>query len=137
MDILSVSFREINLKREDIQNATITKITNNINIADLKEGPVINNEKTLSLTFEYTSKYETKAKGNLGHIKIIGDVLFTDKKKVLSSLLKSWKEKKLEQKSLILPLQAALNSVNIEAICLSKKVLLPSPINLPTIKPKE
>ncbi len=137
MNILNVSFREIHLKREDILNAKITKVINNINIADLKEGPTINNEKTLTLTFDYTSKYEAVESKDFGSIKMTGDVIFTDKKKVLSSLLKLWKEHKLEQKKILPVLQVALNNVNAEAICLSKKVLLPTPIQLPTIQIKD
>ncbi len=138
MGVLDINLREIHLKREEIKgNVKIKKIGNNINIINIREEeiPAIKS-KALILTFEYKSTYEMESPkdGVFGTMHFVGEVVYSDKKKILDSLLKTWKkEHKLDEKVLLVILQAAFNLVNTEAICLSKKVLLPTPIRLPQI----
>lgn len=143
MAVVAVNLREINLRREDIDaEVKIKNVTNNINLTNLKQVdfPLSDAGKALVFSFEYKSDYEMSEpkEGVLGTIYMSGDVLFTEKKKVLDSALKSWKDKQKVDDEVLLPvLQAAFNTVNIEAIYLSRKVLLPSPIQLPQIAPQK
>jgi len=143
MAVVAVNLREINLRREDIDaEVKIKNVTNNINLTNLKQVdfPLSDTGKALVFSFEYKSDYEMSEpkEGVLGTIYMSGDVLFTEKKKVLDSALKSWKDKQKVDDEVLLPvLQAAFNTVNIEAIYLSRKVLLPSPIQLPQIAPQK
>ncbi len=143
MAVIAVNLREINLKREDIDaEVKIKNVTNNINLTNLKQVdfPLSDTGKALVFSFEYKSDYEMSEpkEGVLGTIYMAGDVLFTEKKKLLESALKSWKDKQKVDDEVLLPvLQAAFNTVNIEAIYLSRKVLLPSPIQLPQIAPQK
>ncbi|MFA5405765.1 MAG: hypothetical protein WC307_00180 [Candidatus Nanoarchaeia archaeon] len=139
MAIIGVSLREINLKREDIIGSiNIKNVKNNINIVDIKtiDTPLGESGKALVFTFEFNCDYEmSKPKeGLFGKIFFVGDVIFTEKKAVLDSAVKSWKKNKKVDDDVLLPvLQAALNNVTVEAIYLSRKVMLPSPVQLPKI----
>jgi|GEM_PF-1651266 len=139
MKLLGITLREINLRREDLEgDLKIKNVNNNINIVNikLKDVPIGESGKALIFTFEYVTDYELDSGGSFGRIKIVGDVAFTDKKKVLDDIIKSWKKnKKIEEDVLFPVLQVSLNTVNVEAIYLSKKVMLPSPIRLPQINP--
>ena len=141
MPVIGVHLREITLKREDLEGELrIKTIKNNVNIIELKERPFPASEsgKALIFVFEFTSNYELDEPKNksLGLIRFVGDIVFTDKKKVIDSVLKSWeKDKKIDEKVLMEIIQAAINNVNVEAIYLSRKVMLPSPVPLPQISP--
>jgi len=139
MAIIGVNLREISLKRENITgNINIKNVKNNINVVEVKsvDVPIGQDGKALVFTFEFESDYEmSKPKeGLFGKLFFVGDVLFTESKSVMDAALKSWKKNKKVDDEVLLPvLQAALDNVTVEAIYLSKKVMLPSPVQLPRI----
>ena len=140
MNFVGINLREINLKREVVEGSfKIKNVQNNISVIDVKLKDIpVSEGKALIFTFEYTTNYELDPKGSFGSIRFLGDVVFTDNKKKVDSIMKSWKkDKKIDEDSLFAVLQAALNLVNVEAIYLSRKVMLPSPIKLPQISPKK
>ena len=140
MKFLGISLRDIHLKREDMTGELMIKnIKNNINIVDVKIRDLSPDsaDKAIIFSFEYKTDYDlSKPKdASLGSIYFLGDVVFTDGKKEMDAVVKAWKKnKKIDEKIIIPVLQAALNHVNVEAIYLSRKVMLPSPVKLPQIK---
>ncbi|MBD3312355.1 hypothetical protein GF352_02795 [archaeon] len=144
MNLLGVTLREIHLVREDLSGSEVQlkNVQNNVNITDINLRGISPNssDKALVFSFEYKTDYDlSKPKGkSLGKIHFLGEVAFSDKKKAMDKVLKSWKkDKKIDDDVLFPVLQAALNFVNIEAIYLARKVLLPSPIRLPQVKPQK
>jgi len=143
MNLLGVNLREISLKRENMEGEIkIKNVKNNINVVDinLKNVPVSETGKAIIFSFEYSTDYElAEPKDTLfGSIRFVGDVAYSDTKKKMDDVIKSWKKnKKIDEKTLLPVLQAALNTVNVEAIYLSNKVMLPSPVRLPQIMPQK
>jgi len=141
MAVIGVHLREISLKREDLEGELkIKNIKNNVDVLSVKERdfPAGESGKALIFGFLFSSDYELEEPKDksFGSIRFVGDVAFTDKKKVIDSVMSSWnKNKKIEESVLMEVIQAAINEVNVEAIYLSRKVMLPSPIPLPQVSP--
>jgi hypothetical protein len=141
MTILGVNLREISLKREDITGKIkIKNVKNNINIIDVKKVdlPQSSSGKALIFSFEFVSDYEISEpkKGSFGKIRFVGDVVFSEDAKKINAIHKQWKKNKKIDDDILFPiLQVAMDMINVEAIYLSRKVMLPSPVKLPQIKP--
>jgi len=140
MGIMGINLKKINLERNTLAGEVIVKsIKNNINLRDIKETKLpFGDLKGLIFTFDFTSEYliDKPKDGSLGTLALSCDVVFDEDVKLLKKILADWnKKKKIDEEVMYPILQTAFDFLQIEAISLSRKVLLPSPIQLPKIKP--
>lgn len=141
MPVVSVQLKGININRGDFSDKTIIKnINNNVVVTDIREEKFNIGEvkKALIFTFSFKSDYklENQKDKNFGTLELIGDVVYINDEKTVKTILLQWKKsKKIKDSILVEVLQSAFEMAKVDAIYLSKKVLLPSPIELPNIKP--
>ena len=139
MTVMGSSLRELSVKREKFETPVkLGRISNNINITNVTEKKVNAAGLKSVLVFEYTyicdyNLAEPKGK-KLGEIKIIGEVMYSAEPEKIKRVLKDWKKKKINSELLKEVLSVALNEAQIESLLLSRKVLLPPPVPLPTVK---
>ncbi len=138
MPIIGSNLKEIHLERiHELGSLKLKTIKNNMNIQDVYERKmdVMNIKNALVFDFEFTSDYISEdGESKAGSILFRGEVLYSDTEKEIKQILESWKKKKDVKQSIMLPvLQAAFDIAQIDAIYLSRKVLLPSPIELPRV----
>lgn len=141
MPVISVQLKGINANREDIKGEVkIKNIQNNIVITDVRDDKIDigTPQKTLVFTWSFKSDYITEEKEKkFGTLEIKGDAIYVNEEKELLNISKAWKKnKKLPENVLIEVLQSAFEMAEVEAIYFSRKVMLPSPIELPRIKPQ-
>jgi len=88
-------------------------------------------QKILRYSFEFVSKYDP----NVGMIKLIGNVLYMNDSKKVKEIIGGWKkDKKLPKELMASILNTVLNKCNVQALILSERISLPSPIELPKIQ---
>lgn len=111
------------------------EIKSGVNLKDVakKEFFVAGEKKDgLNFEFNFTSDY-----GEAGKIDLDGAIFFTEDKKIMDKIEKQWKKDKKIDDELIIPvLNRAMSIGYIEAIILSDRVRLPSPLRMPRITPK-
>ncbi len=141
MPVINIQLKGIDVNRDDFKETTRLKnINNNVLVKDIREqkinigGP----RNSLVFTFVFKSDYflEKPKNKKFGTLEIIGDVFYIDDEKEMKSIMQEWKKKKkIKEPVLIQVLQSAFDVAKIEAIYMSRKVLLPSPIELPKVRP--
>ncbi len=90
-------------------------------------------KKVLQFAFKYDSAYGP----GIGHIKILGDLIYMNEDKVVKEIAKAWKDTKTKDlpKEVMSPvLNTILNKSSIMALMLSKEVNLPPQVQLPKVK---
>lgn len=139
MPIIGVNLREIHLEREESDvPVNIKRIKNDVSIKGIKERDIGlgQGKKALIFDFQFTSDYLLEKDNRFGQIKLSGEVISAEENSVIKKTLDEWKKKKKIDEKVFLPvIQAAFDLCEVEAICLSRKITLPSPIELPKIKP--
>ncbi len=135
MPIVGFNLTKINVQREGVVKANI-KVNNNIQIKDIKETKLrlgTDKQKTLDISFVYTTKYDPK----IGNIELEGDVLLLEEAKKAKQIEKEWKKNKKIPADYVEPvMNSILNRCTVEAILLSREVNLPTPVPLPKVQPK-
>ncbi|MCD6576302.1 MAG: hypothetical protein J7K73_04050 [Nanoarchaeota archaeon] len=123
-------------KRNNIDGKIkLGKLKNNISITDIREIKQENMGENKLILFEYafSTDYtlEEPKDESLGEIKVVGELLFVEKKEKADEVLKEWKKsKKLKGTLLKLVLNIGFEEAQIEALALSRKVGLPPPVPL-------
>ncbi len=141
MPVINVQLKGININREDfIGKMQLKNIHNNVLVKDVREQKVNmgNIKKALVFTFNFKSEYllDKPKDKKFGTLELIGDVVYVTEEKLMNSIIKQWKkDKKIKESVLVEVLQAAFDMAKVEAIYLSRKVMLPSPIELPKVRP--
>ncbi|MDA1197255.1 MAG: hypothetical protein O2779_04810 [Nanoarchaeota archaeon] len=132
MTVIGFNFTKI----EVVKNEGVTgkiNIKNNVSVKDVVEQPLDlggGKQKAIKFMFEFVSNYET----GLGHISLTGDIVYIGDDKETKEIIAEWKKaKKVTKEVMEKILNTILNKCNIEALILSQKVNLPSPIPLPQV----
>ena len=132
MTVIGFNFTKIDVEKKEGVTGKIN-IKNNVSIKDVVEQPLdlgTGKQKAIKFVFEFVSNYQT----GLGHISLLGDIVYIADDKETKSILGEWKKsKKVEKEVMSKILNTILNKCNIEALILSQKVNLPSPIPLPQV----
>lgn len=140
MAIIGSNLKEIEAKRFEVKgDVKGGPVQNNVNITNIEERDlnIENLKKGIAFEFEFKSDYtlEKPSGKKLGYLKLVGEILFVDKEKEMDKILKEWKKtKKVDNSVMQQILNVALDNSQIEAISISRKVMLPSPIPLPRLK---
>lgn len=140
MPIIGKGFNEISVKRIDVEGEIkLGHNENAINVLDIREKEISSGirSKVLEVDYEFKSTYllEEPKDEKFGEIKIKGTITYHDKEKRMKKILKGWSDKqKVEEAFLKEVLGRALYLSQIEAIEQSRKVMLPSPIPIPSLQ---
>ena len=132
MPIVGFNFTKMDVERKGPLKGKID-IKNDVALKDVKEKELSikgADQKGISFVFEFNSRY-----GNdIGHITLIGEILFIDNTQKVDSILKEWKKSKKIPKNIMTSLlNTALTKCNIQALILSQEINLPPPIPLPKV----
>ena len=132
MPIVGFHFTKMDVERKGPLKGKID-IKNDVALKDVKEKELSikgADQKGISFVFEFNSRY-----GNdIGHITLIGEILFIDNTQKVDSILKEWKKSKKIPKNIMTSLlNTALTKCNIQALILSQEINLPPPIPLPKV----
>lgn len=139
MQVIGTNFSEVSVKRNKFdKDVRLGKVGNNITIDSVETTPVVLDSIGEALVFNYTysSAYQLEEPKEklLGEIVIKGDVVVVEDKKKAKNIIALWeKDKKLEPDVMHLVMNVALGNAQIEAIAVSRKVMLPSPLPLPSL----
>jgi hypothetical protein len=131
MAVVGFNFNKINIEKKKGQKAAKVSVSNNVQITNVATTDIAlgkAKQPGISLSFEFTSKYEPP----IGEIVMTGDILhLMDNQKGVDDLVKQWKKNKTLPSELS---AEAINTVlvrcNIEALLLSRDINLPPPIPL-------
>ena len=142
MTIIKTQFREISAVRNPIEDEKVkmTSRSSNISVIDIKEMPTSKklDKASLMFVYEHTVDYNLQPSGNLGKVKVVGEIFYVDDVKKIKGILDDWKKnKKIDENLLTAIINVGLTDANIEAIYQAHKVGLPSPIPLPRLKSSE
>ena len=136
MTIMGINFTKMDVEKKSTQKGKVN-ISNNVSLTTIDKVSlnfVDEKNEALKMSFNFESKYEPE----LGHIKLLGEVIFMTEKKKAEELLKQWqKDKKIDQDIMTSVLNNVLNKCNIQALILSKDIGLPAPIPMPKIGQKK
>jgi len=135
MAIVGFNFEKMTVERLNPIKGNLS-VKNDMSIKSIEEEGVLigeRGEKALKFTFEFSAKYEP----DVGHIILIGHVLYMDDPKEMKKIITKWKkDKDMPQKVASQVLNTALIRSNIKALHLAQDMNLPPHIRLPTISPK-
>jgi len=141
MPIIGSHFNEISLRRRKFEEEVkLSRVDLNVTITDVreKEFKLGSEEKSVAIfSYEFRADYQLEKPSNqkLGEIKIEGEIVYLDAKEKIKEIVEKWKKEKKVIEDILKPiLQLAIEESQIEAIYLSRKVLLPPPIALPRAK---
>ena len=133
MAILNFNFTKILVERQGKVSKQVN-IKSGMNIVDVKESEMIETtkQKAFSISFSFNTNYEP----NIGQILLEGNLLYLIDEKSAKEISDFWaKNKSLPQNVALQVFNKILHSCNVEALILSREINLPSPIQLPKIKP--
>jgi hypothetical protein len=136
MTIMGINFTKIDVEKKSSPKGKVN-ISNNVSLTNIEKvnlNFVDDKNEALKMSFNFESKFEPE----LGHIKLLGEVIFMAQKSKAEELLSQWqKDKKIDADVMTVVLNNVLNKCNIEALILSKEIGLPAPIPLPKINKPE
>lgn len=140
MPIIGSHLKEIEAKRYEVKGEIRGgPVQNNVNILNIsgRELDIGGIKKSIVFEYEFRSDFnlEKPAGKKLGYLKIVGEILYIGEDKEMSKILRQWKKsKKVDTKVMQQILRTALDTAQIEAINISRKIMLPSPIPLPRLR---
>ncbi len=106
------------------------KINSNLVVTDLVQGE---EKSVLKFKYEFKLNYDP----DIAELVIGGHVLYTDKEKTLSNIMKEWKKnKKVDPEIVKKVINVAIVRSNMKAIILAEQVSLPPHIKFPTVAGK-
>jgi len=133
MAIVGFSFRKFDCERNAGSKVGNIEINHNISIEEVSKTSINlggSNDEVLKIDFVFNVGYSNE----LGHVKIFGDVIFSDVKAIIDESFKSWSsDKKLPSMVNEEALRFIYTKVSVKAIALSDALNLPSPIPLPKL----
>ncbi len=133
VSVVGFEYVEFNAKRNALVKGNI-QIKNGISITSLENSNMsfVNEmSKVLKVGFKYTVDYTE----NIAKIGMSGYIYLLLEKKDANEVLRYWsKNKKLSEDLVALVMNQVMQKSTIEAISLSQKLNLPSPIPLPQVK---
>lgn len=133
MAILNFGFTKILVEKKGKLSKQI-KIKSGMNIVDVSESEMIDatKQKAFLIKFAFETAYEPK----LGSILLEGELLYLADVDTAKTIADAWKKNKNLPKDVALKVfNKILHNCNVEALMLSREINLPSPIQLPKIKP--
>lgn len=131
MPVIGLSFNSIVGKKNKISVKGQVQVNSTPRIIDIKEITVPTlNKKALSISFEFTTKYDP----DIAEVKIGGDILYLHKN--AAAFLKAWKkDKKLPQDATMEVMNHLFRKCLLKISLISEDLQLPPPLQFPRIKP--
>ncbi len=126
MTIVGLNFTKIDAERKKPIKGKVD-IKNNIQFLSIEEAKIPVNEKRAALRFEF--EYVAVYEPGMGHIRLIGEIVYLAERKAADDLLKLWKKEKKTNADFM---SGIMN--HILAIVVGKDINLPAPIPLPKVK---
>lgn len=133
MAILNFGFTKINVEKHQKKTDQVN-IKSGMNILSVNESEMIEGtkQKAFNIKFNFKVEYEP----GLGHIEFEGDLIWLAKEEDAKAISESWnKNKSLPKDVALKSFNKILQNCNVEALILSRVMNLPSPIQLPKVKP--
>ena len=132
--IIGINLDSIEAKKIENLSGNI-RIDNNTSIKNVSQVKVpVTTEKVSKIDFEFRTQY-THSKKVVGYITFTGSVLY---KGNIENIHTSWKdERKLPDDVAMVVMNNILRKCISRAIDISEQIMLPPPINLPSVKPKK
>ena len=109
------------------------KIETAINLESIEENTKIPNKQEnffLDVSFKYSIDYSVK----IAKIELEGKILLSVDQKLGKEIIKTWKKKKLDEKTKMAIFNGILMKSNIKAIQLEDELGLPTHFKLPSLK---
>lgn len=135
MAIVGFNFTKISAERKSAPKGKIG-VKNNISIKEVEKTDLFlgsTKQPGLKIIFEFASIYEPK----IGEIALQGEILDIEDEKIVNDVLKGWKSsKKLPDSLMSMVVNSMLTRCNIQALIMSKELMLPPPIPLPKMGQK-
>ena len=136
MVIVGFGFKKISLERKAPISGKVN-IRSNIAVKEVVEhdlhpqgASLPKDQRGLKFSFDFIVDYGKE----FGSIKLGGEVIAIESKKLANDVLKIWKkDKKVSKEILPSVLNYALSKSNVQAIALSKDINLPPPMPMPRI----
>lgn len=132
MTIVGFNFSKIQAEHGKSAKGDV-KIGTNVRIEDLQSTSLAfgNERSALRAVFSYTVSYDPA----IGSIRLEGDVLFMQEKKIIEAILKEWTEKKAMSKKLSAVLvNTIMQKCTIQSLIMARDINLPPPMPLPKVK---
>ena len=133
MAILNFGFTKILVEKKGKLSKQIN-IKSGMNIVDVVESEMIDatKQKAFLIKFAFETIYEPK----MGNINLEGELLYLSDLDTAKAIGDAWKKNKSLPKDIALKVfNKILHNCNVEALVLSREINLPSPIQLPKIRP--
>lgn len=136
MTVVGFNFTKINVEKNELAKGKVN-ISNNVAITNVESTDLslgTSKQNGLKMDFSFKTIYEPQ----IGHVELLGNVLYMADEKKTKEMLATWKkDKKLSPDIMTNVLNTILQRCNIEALLLSKEINLPPPIPLPRVNAKE
>ncbi len=133
MAILNFGFTKILVEKKGKISKKVN-IKSGMNIVNVTESDMIDGtkQKAFVIKFAFETKYEPK----IGNIVLEGELIYLTSLDIAKKITGAWKKNKSLPKDIALSVfNKILHNCNVEALLLSREISLPSPIQLPKIKP--
>ena len=133
MKFVGYNLNKINAERIS-DNFEKIKIDTKIEISKIEKFETKNFPKELiKIDFVYTLDYSPK----FAKLDFNGFVLFSAEENEIKDLIKSWKDKKIEENFQTVLFNIILKKTNLKALELENELNIPFHINMPSLKKKE
>jgi len=133
MAILNFGFTKILVEKKGKISKQIN-IKSGMNIVNVAESKMIDATKQKAFLIKFA--FETKYEPDMGIINLEGELLYLATVEVAKTISDAWNKNKSLPKDIALNVfNKILHNCNVEALLLSREINLPSPIQLPKIKP--
>ena len=133
MNILNITFNKITAEKQATPKGRIS-VKNNVKLENVEESKIgiEGGKKTLKLSYSYTADYSP----DFAKIEILGEVLVLEDAKKAEEMLKKWdKDKKLDAEDAVRVINSVMSKASLQTMILARDLNLPSPIQLPKLKP--
>jgi hypothetical protein len=132
MRVIGINFTKMFGERFN-KKAKELKIGNEINIKSIEEiesGPVKIKESLIEISFYYNVLYEPE----LAKVSFEGNLLMAVDPKEGKEIIKSWKNKNLDEETKVLFFNIILKKVSLKALQIEEELNLPPHFNLPSLR---
>ena len=133
MQLIGFNLGKILVERKE-QTQGKLEISQNIDIKDIsKEKISISKDDALKVQFSFTINYSN----DFAKLEFEGHVLLLPQESELKSILKSWKDKKIQDEVRIPLFNFIMSKCNVKALTLEDEMALPLHIPMPRLNPNE
>jgi len=132
MKSVGFNFNKISIEKfsDNFENLKIDTKIDILKIKEIKSDFIKPEEKLIMVEFTYIINYEPK----ITKIEFSGNILLTDKPKIIKEIVKKWKNKKMSEDLRINLFNLILRKSNLKAMQLEDEINLPLHIPLPLLK---